>query len=218
MPSQRPADVNAYLDIPITPPVPAGEGPFHMKGSSFRATAKNIDASVPGGLAAVLDRLGDDRLKAFWSTPFLAGGWYDVFGMVAVVGGVARVRGVPYFTAVGDLSRMLAIEDTRGLYRALLVVASPEFIAPRLPRIQSRYLDFGGVVVGKVTKGYCEVTRTQHPAILTHWFCGLLSGFMPCVLEQSGAKDVKLRWDRPKPDGSVSGYDTVSMRFEVQWK
>ena len=91
-------------------------------------------------------------------------------------------------------------------------------ISPRLPRIQSRYLDFGGVEVGKVAKGYCEVTRTQHPAILTHWFCGIMSGFMPSVLEQSGAKDVKVRWDRPKPDGTLSGYDTVSLRFEVQWK
>ncbi len=207
-----------YLEIPITPPVPVGEGPFHMRGSSFRWTAGNLDRYVSGGLGAVLERLEDERLRAFWSQPFLAAGWYDVFGMVAIVGQVARLRGVPYFTAVADLSRMIAVDDTRGLYRALLVVASPEFIAPRLPRILTRYLDFGGIEVGRVGKGYCEVTRTRHPAILAHWFIGLTSGFLPCVLEQSGAKSVRLRWDPPKPDGSVSGYASVSLRFEVNWQ
>jgi hypothetical protein len=207
-----------YLDIPITPPVPVGEGPFHMKGSSFRATVRNIDGYVSGGLRAVLDRLEDERLRAFWSQTFLAAGWYDVFGMVAIVGQIARLRGVPYFTAVADLSRMIAMEDTRGLYRALLVVASPEFVAPRLPRIQSRYLDFGGIDVGRVDTGYCEVTRTRHPAILAHWFIGLTSGFFPCVLEQSGARNVRLRWDQPRPDGTLNGYDSVALRFEAHWQ
>ncbi len=43
-----------------------------------------------------------------------------------------------------------------------------------------------------------------------------ISGFMPCVVEPSGAKDAKVRWDRPRPDGTLSGHDTVSLRFEVQ--
>jgi hypothetical protein len=206
-----------YADVPITPPVPLGPSPIHMKGTSFRSTTANVETYVEGGLSALLERAGDPKLRAFWSQPFLAAGWYDVFGMVALVAHAARRRGVPYFTAVADLSRMLAVSDSRGLYRALLWAASPEFLAPRLPRIQSRYMDFGGVRVGATRPGYCEIFRTEHPALLVHWYMGVVSGFVPHVLEQAGAKGPRIRWDAPVVDGVAHGFETVTVRFEINW-
>jgi hypothetical protein len=203
--------------IPATPPRPVGENPFHAKGSVFKSTERILDKYVDGGLPAVLERVGDSTLRAFWAQPLLAGAWYDVFGMVMTVREIARMRGLPYFKVVSEMSRMVAEEDLRGIYRALLKLATPEMVAPRLPRIQARYMDFGGVEVGSVTPGRADATRTGHPRILAHWYVAVITGFMPPILEAAGAKSPRIRWNRPVPEGKAHGFETVSIRFEASW-
>ena len=203
--------------IPVSAPHPVGENPFHAKGSVFRTTSQILEGYIDGGLPAVLERLGDPALRAFWEQPLLAGGWYDVFGMVMLVREIARMRGVPYFKVVSEMSRMVATADLNGIYRALLRLATPELIAPRLPRIQARYMDFGDVTVGSVATGRADATRTGHPRILAHWYVAVINGFMPCVLEASGAKTPRIKWSAPVTDGMSHGLETVSIRFEATW-
>ncbi len=213
MSAQHPED----WTIPIAPPRPVGENPFHAKGSVFRSTALILEKYVDGGLQAVLQRVGDPALRAFWEQPLLAGAWYDVFGMVMTVREIARMRGVPYFKVVQEMSRMVAEEDLNGIYRTLLKLATPEMVAPRLPRIQARYMDFGDVVVGSVARGRAEATRTGHPRILAHWYVAVISGFIPCILEAAGAKSPRVRWSPPVTDGTSHGFETVSIKFEASW-
>jgi hypothetical protein len=203
--------------IPAAAPSPVGENPFHVKGSVFRTTAQILEQYVEGGLPAVLERVGDPALRAFWEQPLLAGAWYDVFGMVMLVREIARMRGVPYFKVVSEMSRLVAEADLQGIYRALLKLATPELIAPRLPRIQARYMDFGAIVVGSVTRGRADATRTGHPRILAHWYVAVITGFMPPILEAAGAKAPRIRWGTPVLDGIQSGFETVSIRFEAIW-
>jgi hypothetical protein len=203
--------------IPAVPPRPVGENPFRAKGSVFRSTIAILERYVDGGLPAVLKRVGDPVLRAFWEQPLLAAGWYDVFGMVMTVREIARMRGVPYFKVVSEMSRMVAEEDVRGIYRGLLKLASPELIAPRLPRIQARYMDFGDVTVGSTRRGHADATRTGHPRILAHWYVAVISGFVPYLLEASGAKAPRIRWYAPEPDGESHGFETVSIKFEANW-
>jgi hypothetical protein len=213
MPSQPPED----WTIPAKAPLPVGENAFHAKGAVFRTTAQILDGYVDGGLTAMLQRVGDPALRAFWEQPLLAGGWYDVFGMVMLVREIARARGIPYFKAVSEMSRMVAMADLNGIYRALLRLATPELIAPRLPRIQARYMDFGGVAVGAVSRGRADATRTGHPRILAHWYVAVITGFMPCVLEAAGARSPRIKWNPPVSDGMTHGLETVSIKFEASW-
>jgi hypothetical protein len=213
MPSLHPEE----WTIPAEAPSPVGENPFHAKGSVFRTTGEILDQYVEGGLPAVLERVGDPALRAFWEQPLLAGAWYDVFGMVMLVREIARMRGVPYFKVVSEMSRLVAMADLNGIYRALLRLATPELIAPRLPRIQARYMDFGNVVVGSVSRGRADATRTGHPRVLAHWYVAVITGFMPCILEAAGAKTPRIRWSPPVTDGMVAGFETVSIRFEAAW-
>ena len=184
--------------IPVSAPHPVGENPFHAKGSVFRTTGHILEGYIDGGLPAVLERVGDPALRAFWEQPLLAGGWYDVFGMVMLVREIARMRGVPYFKVVSEMSRMVATADLNGIYRALLRLATPELVAPRLPRIQARYMDFGDVTVGSVAKGRADATRTGHPRILAHWYVAVIERLHAVRARGRRRQDAPHQVERPR--------------------
>jgi hypothetical protein len=113
---------------------------------------------------------------------------------------------------------MMAEADLNGLYRTLLRVVSPGLLAPRLPKIQAQYLNFGALTVTATEAKYCEVVRRDHPHLLVHWYVAVVHGFLPCVLACSGAKDVHVRWDPPESEGTdAAGFERVALRFKIQW-
>jgi hypothetical protein len=204
--------------VPEQSPFAPGASPWCQKGNVYRSLFVHLDSYIEGGSAAALARLEDDHVRRFLMQPFAASGWYDILPMIAVIVQAARLRGVPYFTAVSELSRMMAEADLNGLYRTLLRVVSPGLLAPKLPKIQSQYLNFGSLTIGETGPKHCEVVRHDHPHLLVHWYVAVVRGFLPCVLECSGAKDVRVRWDPPEPEGTdAAGFAKVRLRFTIQW-
>jgi hypothetical protein len=204
--------------VPETSPFAPGASPWCQKGNVYRSLFTNVDDYVEGGSAAVLARIEDAEVRAFLSQPFAASGWYDIFPMITMIVQVARLRGVPYFTAVSDLSRKMAEADLSGLYRALLRVVSPGLLAPRLPRIQAQYLNFGSLEVLSSGQKDCEVVRRDHPHLLVHWYVAVVHGFLPCVLQFAGATNVRVRWSPPEPEGvDEAGFERVALRFGIHW-
>ncbi|MGO8993132.1 MAG: hypothetical protein ACLQVI_07375 [Polyangiaceae bacterium] len=204
--------------VPNRSPFPPGGSPWCQKGNVYRSLFQHVDAYVEGGSAAALARIDDKNVRNYLSQPFVASGWYDIFPMITMVVEVARMRGVPYFTAVSDLSRMMAEADLNGIYRTLLRVVAPRFLAPRLPRIQGQYLNFGTLTVTESEWDHCEVLRGKHPQLLFHWYVAVVQGFLPCVLECSGAKDVRVRWSPPEAEGKdEAGFEMVGLRFTIHW-
>ena len=204
--------------IPESSPFSPGASPWCQKGNVYRGLFGNIDSYIEKGSAAAIERVEDPEVQRFLRQSFAASGWYDIFPMIALIVQVARIRGVPYFTAVSDLSRMMALADLNGLYRALLRVVSPSLVAPRLPRIQAQYLNFGSLAVDETGPNHCKVVRSDHPHLLVHWYVAVAHGFVPCVLEHAGAKDVRVRWDPPESEGTdADGFERVGLRFTIQW-
>lgn len=207
-----------YQTLPELSPFPPGKSPFRQKGHVYRITLYNLGAYIDGGAPAVIAKIEDPMVRAFLEQAFMPGSWYDVFPMIALVVQTARMLGVPYFRAVSDLSRMMAEADMNGIYRTILRVVGPHLLAPKLPRIQAQYLEFGSLKQGETRDGYCEVIRTGHPLILVHWYVAVVHGFLPYILGESGAKDPRVKWDQPVNDGDVEGFDTVSVRFHISWR
>jgi hypothetical protein len=204
--------------VPDRSPFAPGASPWRQKGNVYRGLFRHVDTYIDGGSTAAIDRVEDPLVRAFLTQPFAASGWYDLFPMITMIVQVARLRGVPYFTAVSDLSRMMANADLNGLYRTLLRVVSPGLLAPKLPRIQAQYLNFGTLTVAETATDHCEVIRGAHPLLLVHWYVAVVHGFLPCVLECSGAKDVRVRWSDPEPQGTDdAGFEQVGLRFTIQW-
>jgi hypothetical protein len=204
--------------VPERSPFAPGASPWSQKGNVYRSLFKHVDLYIEGGSAEALGRVENEHVRRYLTQPFAASGWYDIFPMIALIVQVSRLRGVPYFTAVSDLSRMMAKADLNGLYRTLLRVVSPSMLAPRLPKIQAQYLNFGSLEVTATGPNHCEVVRHEHPHLLVHWYIAVVHGFLPCVLECSGAKDVRVRWDRPEPEApDAAGFERVGLRFTIQW-
>ena len=185
----------------------------------YRSLFRNVDRYVEGGSALAIERIADGRVRDYLNQPFAASGWYDIFPMIAMIVQVARIRGVPYFNAVSELSRQMAEADLNGLYRTLLRVVSPGMLAPKLPKIQAQYLNFGSLTVLETSSDHCEVLRSDHPHLLVHWYVAVVHGFLPCVLEYSGAKNVRVRWSEPVFEGAdAAGFEKVGLRFAIHWK
>jgi hypothetical protein len=112
----------------------------------------------------------------------------------------------------------MAEADLSGLYRALLRVVTPGLLAPRLPRIQAQYLNFGSLEVLSSGQKDCEVVRHDHPHLLVHWYVAVVHGFLPCVLQFAGATNVRVRWNTPEPEGvDDAGFERVALRFAIHW-
>jgi hypothetical protein len=195
-----------------------GQSPFHAKGLVFGGARQFWEHSVPGGVAAVQQAVGDIALAEFAKGPFLASGWYDVLPIVPLSATAARLRGIPHSQFIRENAAWLAERDLRGVYRVILALASVEMVALRLGKLSMRYFDFGRAETNRLGAHSIESVRRGIPAPLASWFIFAADGFVPVALRLAGATSVKLRYGQPRPDGIVSGMPAVQIRFEIHWE
>ncbi len=195
----------------------ASAASFRSKGLVYVGARSYYDSVVPGGWSAVRDAVGDDGLRTFMGQPFLPGGWYDVLPVVPISATAARLRGVSQASLVRDNARWVAERDLAGVYRILVSVVSPETVAMRLPRLSMQYFDFGGFDAKMVRENVLESHRFGIPAALAPWFVFVTEGFVPYALSVAGAKDVRIRYGPPRPEGEANGTSVVRLRFEIDW-
>lgn len=194
-----------------------GKSPFRTKGNVYRALFESADSRVPGGAAAVLARIDDPELRAFYDQPFLAASTYDILPIVPFGMAGARILDVPYAEFVRGGAEFTAKRDMSGIYRVLLKLASPERVAARLPRILSQYFDFGRIEGHFPAPRTYEATAFGLPRPLALWMTSVAHGFVPVVMEKAGARNVSVRI-RPPTDPTVEhGITLVTASFEVGW-
>jgi uncharacterized protein (TIGR02265 family) len=194
-----------------------GEGPFHAKGLIYKGLVASTDARCPGGYAAVLARIDDERMKNFLTQNFLAASWYDVMPLLAFSKLAAQVANVPHVKYAHDGARFTANRDINGVHRFFLKLASPKLVADRLPRLMMQYFDFGrveGVATGP--RSY-ELSAHEIPEPIAQWLMLMIEGFVPVALQLAGAKSVVAKIDPPEPDGSAKGVALVSTRLHLTW-
>lgn len=194
-----------------------GEGPFHAKGTLYKGLVASTDARCPGGYAAVLARIADERLKNFLTQNFLAASWYDVMPLLAFSKMAAQVANVPHVKYAHDGARFTANRDINGVHRFFLKLASPKLVADRLPRLMLQYFDFGRVESAALGPRSYEVLASEIPEPIAHWLMLMIEGFVPVALQLAGAKSVVAKIDAPEPDGSAKGVALVSTRLHLAW-
>ncbi len=202
------------LELPFAP----GESPFRTKGNVYRSLFDSADARVPGGHQAVLARIDDPGLAAFFAQRFLAASTYDVlpivpFGMLA-----ARMTGMSYSEFVRTGAAFTARRDMNGVYRVLLKLASPEAVVKRLPRILLQYFDFGEIDGRPVGKQAYEAVARGLPQPLIVWLLNVAHGFVPVVMEAAGARGIELQIGAREPDREEQGVLLYRTSFVVTWK
>ena len=198
----------------------AGTSPFRVKGLGWLAAREYYERVVPGGMAAVRRSIaasGDAALLRFVDTPFVAGGWYDALPAMSVSRAAARLADMPHAQLLRENAAWMADRDLRGVYRVLLGLASVEMVALRLPRLSMQYLDFGHAEAKVAGPRFVEACRFGVPAPLVSWFTFGSQGFIPVALKLAGARSVRVRHGKTRPDGFDHGTLLVQVPFEIEW-
>ncbi len=187
---------------------PAGKSPYRVKGHVYEGLFESTDKRCPGGVAAVLPRLADPELQAFFRQRFLASSSYDLLPLLEFGREAAHLAGVPYSTYVRGGARLQAEKDVNGLYRAILRLASPSLVVSRMPRVLMQYMTFGVAEGRMLDERTYEIIVRGVPDTVQTWLTAAAEGFVPFVLETAGATSVVTRAIRAVPD--LESDETVS--------
>ncbi len=195
-------------------PFAAGEGPFHVKGLSYRGHQKFIDDHVPGRYAGIVTQL-DPGLQKFYAQPFLASCWYDLAPLVAVAPVCAAACGLSTEAYLHRRAQIQVDQDVSGVYAYLIKLASARMIATRLPRLITQYFDFSTVVSRTVEDDRVITCHGGLPRAFAPWLAAVALAYLERVLEIAGAKDFTISAGPQIVDGTAHGVETVGFELEV---
>ncbi|MDC3952982.1 hypothetical protein [Polyangium jinanense] len=200
--------------IPFAP----GTSPFRCKGVLYVDTLDFLDENVRGGRAVVLDRVTNAALREFLGRPFVVGGWYDLFPLLAMHGSASVVMAQPFLEMIRMVSRARIPRQFTKLYRFLLKMASPEMTMRNLSRIVGAYYDFVRVDVAEVRPKTFVLSASGVPSIAAPAYMVATEFGVVHALELAGARRVRHRWLSQVPEGRAHGMDVVRVRREVSWE
>jgi hypothetical protein len=195
-----------------------GKSPFRGKGVTYRNYFDYVDEFIPGGRERLLAALGDPALRAFATQPFLAGTFYDTLPMVALCETAAGLMQRPFVQFVREFSAVSAERDTKGVYRMLLKLVSPNLVMERVPAVAKQYFDFITASVEKISPKSYRSTARGVPEMVAQFYMLSTEAFLARALTLAGAVEPMQRWLQPTPEGTRDGAPLVTLRREVWWK
>lgn len=204
--------------LPAEPPFPPGTSPFHTLGVAYTGLLEFITKKVPGGVPAFLEALPTPSLARFFEQSFSSSRNYDVVPLPYAGAAIARLRGISFADQVRDSNRVAARAGFAKAYSTLLRTIHSDTLVLALPRAVAILHDFGKVKVAVASPHCVEGTRTGVPHVLCGWTSLSASAFISAMMEDGGAKDVRVSFFEPEPDGEVRGHATYRMPFRIEWR
>jgi hypothetical protein len=205
------------LDVPPALVAPVGDSPFRVKGGVANGLLQYIAENVPGGIDAVRRELEGPSLIAYLDQPFFTGSWYDFFPYLHCQVAAARAVRRPVTRFVAEHAAWQAKRDIRGVHRLLLLVASPEKVAPRMPVAFRRYFDLAIVDVLGVGPGVLDLRVHAIPAVLVDWYKVSVQSAAEAILGVAGARNVQSWYSPPEPDGLSGTVPLVKFDARRTW-
>jgi hypothetical protein len=203
---------------PLPPnPFPPGKSPFHIKGIAVQGFLEYVSGHVRGGIDGVAERLTDPAIREFCRQPFLAASWYDILPFLQIYSAAASANGLAPERFIAEHSAWQAARDARGIYRLLLLLATPEAVARRLGAAYGRYFDFTTVEVLSVEPGQALIDVRGQPAILLPWYKVSVTAAAQAILALAGARNLHASFTTPAPDGMRGGMPLVKFRVKRTW-
>ncbi len=203
--------------LPREPPFPPGTSPFHTLGVAYTGLLEFVAKNVPGGVAAFQRALPTPGLQRFFEQSFSSSRNYDVVPLPFAGVTIARLRGIGFVEQVRDANRAAARAGFAKAYSALLRTVRSDTLVLALPRAAAILHDFGKVSASIVGPHCVQGARLAVPHVLLAWSAISAAGFIEVMLEQGGAKDVRMTFQEPEPDGEIGGMTTYRLPFRVEW-
>jgi hypothetical protein len=207
-----PSKIPGLIDWPFLP----GQGPFHVKGISYRGHQKFIEDYVPGGNAGILEQL-DPRLQQFYSQPFLPSCWYDLAPLVAVAPICAAACGISVDDYIQRRSRVQVDQDVSGVYAYLIKLVSARMIATRLPRIITQYFDFSTIDTATLDDRRVVTRHGGLPRAFAPWLVVVAKAYLERVLDIAGAEGFTIVAGPLSHEGEQHGVELVHFDLEVSF-
>lgn len=193
-----------------------GESPFHVRGNLWLGVREFVEARVEGGAKAVTRHL-DAKVADFFTQRFLPEGWYDVLPIVAVARAIAAAMGV----SVADYQRVSAVwqaeRDLSGAYAPVLKVDTPETVCRRFASIYALLYDFGRAEVVSIEGQSVRACAHGMPEPLADWWMRASEYYIDYVLFAAGARNPRLVWGAPEPDGERMGVKLLKIPSVTSW-
>ncbi|HZS37943.1 MAG TPA: hypothetical protein VFF06_13995 [Polyangia bacterium] len=195
-----------------------GKSPFHLKGVVYRGVIEYVERTLAGGRGQLAAALRDEPLRSFFAQPFLDGSWYDALPLEALCQAIAQLERRPMLELVRDLSRAQVRRDTRGVYKLLLKLVSPETVLERAPRAAQQYFDFVTSTSDRLDERRFRLTGSGIPDFLAPVYMAMTESFLLHALELAGAREPVHRWLEPRPAGERHGVPLVKVEREIVWR
>ncbi len=202
------------LDAPL--PIPPGRSPFHIRGLYYNRLVARLSGES-GGLQKWLATIDDPALRDFISQRFSWTGWYDVMPAMPICVASTRRTGVEFETAIREQTRSAALRLIPSAFRFALRVPGPTAMAAQVGQVVAMTMDFVELRIEESRPTRSTGWGKGVPLFIAPHTANTVVGFFQAILEARGARDVRARYTDVVPDGTKSGIETVSIRYEFDW-
>jgi hypothetical protein len=210
--------MTSFIPDPASWPFAPGESPFRIKGTGYRAHMAFVKSQVPGGVEAMVSRLGDVRFARFFEQAFLAASHYDICPLIMAAAPCAVAMGISPEEFVALRSRTQAPEDLNGVYRFVLAMIPTRSVAKRLPQLLSQMVDFATTEVERDVPGEVDAFVDGIPSAIAPWFATVFREYGEAALRTSGASEGSILMKRPSIVRREHGVAIVRAPIEIRWK
>ena len=199
-------------------PFAPGQSPFRTKGLTYRAHLAYIEAHVPGGSAAVNANFSEQSVGAFFEQPFTAGGWYDVFPLVAAGGVCARLLALPLDTFLRRRAQQQVEQDFGGIYQYIAKMVSGGLLLKGISAGLGRYFDFVTAASEKFPDGSIQITIHGVPECMADWFRIANSAYIESALAASGHPGCRINSTLQATEARSHGLPSSDVVLRLRWR
>ncbi len=175
----------------------------HVKGVSFRSVLQALEALRGSELVKnCTAQLPADLAEAFQYGTILASGWYPI-GWYRVLLDSARKAACSGEQFIYQIGRQCMIQDTKGVYRTVFNLLSPQTVIRVTPRLFNNYYDTGTCSIIDAKLGFAHARWTHCEQFDRNMWCEIFGGTEK-LLELSGAKHLRTRIVAGGGDGDAT--------------
>lgn len=194
-----------------------GAAPYHVKGVMLHGILEWADRHVEGGRVRILAE-SSPELAEYVGGRFLSASWVDVFAVADLSVVASRCVGKGHLATVRHMALEQCERDVKGIYAAIIRLATPDMILQRVPRSANLYFDFVTAEVEKLGPGHYRSLGHGVPVPALHSYMAVTETFLTRVLEIAGARGIQHRWLSPVAEGYEGSVPRLCARREIRWQ
>ena len=194
-----------------------GESPFRAKGSLYLGTQRFFKKNVPGGLDALVEIIGPGPLADFVGQKFMTAFWYDALLAPKLIEYEAKATDLSVKDYLVKRTTWQVEQDSGGLYKFLLKLTSPKFVADRLPIMMSQMFNFCDLEVEQIAAAERVAHFKGIPVPLEGWLRVSLKLYTEIILKRAGAKTVDVSFLPSEPMEARAGVPRLHLTYRVNW-